>query len=126
MWCDCSVCVLVMTVSCAKMAESIEMPFGEMIQVGRRNYMWRLGVQVGATWQICLNNLSLAAMRAVAIVTIATRLLGLRLNLMSFIGVKITDLQFFIVVFFLMVWICYRYLRPNSEMLSPAALERFT
>jgi len=45
--------------SCAKIAESIEMPFGLWTQVGPRRH----GVHIGATWQIGLNGPCAAAMQ---------------------------------------------------------------
>jgi len=41
--------------SCAEIAEQIEMPFGLLTPVGLRKYVLH-GVHIGATWRIRLNN----------------------------------------------------------------------
>ena len=48
-------------VSCAKTAESIEMPFGMWIRAGPGNVLD--GVQIGANWRIRLNRPYAATMR---------------------------------------------------------------
>ena len=54
--------------SCAKMAECIEMPFGLWIQVGPRKHV--LGaVHTGATWRIPLNRLFAVSMRSFCQIT---------------------------------------------------------
>ena len=58
-------------VSCAKMAEPIEMPFGLWTRVGTRKHV--LGkVYTGATWPIRLNRLCAAAMRPFCQVNLTT------------------------------------------------------
>ena len=56
-------------VSCAKMAEPIEMPFGFRTGVGPRKHV--LGwVHAGATWQIPLNRPCVAAMQPFCQITL--------------------------------------------------------
>jgi len=55
-WPGSSVCVLVTTVSLAKTAEPIEMPFGGQTHVGSGNRELD-GVYIGATWRIRYINL---------------------------------------------------------------------
>ena len=48
--------------SCAKTAESIDVPFGMWTRVGARKHVLD-GLHIGANWRIRLNRLCAAAMR---------------------------------------------------------------
>jgi len=58
-------------VSCAKMAEPIEMLFGTWTPVGPRKHVLG-GVHTGATWQIPLNRPCVAAMLPFCEITLTT------------------------------------------------------
>jgi len=64
--------VLVTTVSPAKMAEPIEMPFSGNARMAPKNHLLYGYIHIGATWQIRLNNPCAATMRAVATNTLVT------------------------------------------------------
>jgi len=58
-------------VSCAKIAEPIEMPFELRTRVGPRNHVLG-GVYTGASWRIPLNRPCAAAMRPFCQITLTT------------------------------------------------------
>jgi len=60
-------------VTCAKMAEWIEMPFGLWTLVGQRKHTRILGgVHIGTIWQILLNHPCAAAMRHFCQISLTT------------------------------------------------------
>jgi len=58
-------------VSCAKMAEPIEMPFALWSLMGPRKYVL-LWVHIGTTWQIRLNRPFAAVMRSFCQISLTT------------------------------------------------------
>ena len=64
--------VLMIAISCTKMAEPMDMPFGLWTPIDPRKDVLHGGGHIGATWRIRLNRPCAAAVRPFSLITLRT------------------------------------------------------